>query len=134
MSDNSLEARTMPSDSKPQFMPMSDILSLQSLDAEAENDYRERHGLPAIGTTVADVVPATEHEVDTDRARYEPVEQSMATGQSVPIGVCNGYLINGLHRVVIALRAGWVGMHVTCDFAGTIDYAWNEAHPDSSWT
>jgi hypothetical protein len=118
-----------------QFMPMADILSLTSMDAEAANERRIRHGLPPIGTTVADILPAKQLDIDHDRERYAPVELSMRMrGLTVPIGVCDGYLTNGLHRVCLAVRAGWAGMHVTCDFMATTDFAWNDANPGSSWT
>lgn len=120
--------------SKAQFMPMSDIMKLTSVDAEAENDYRLDAGLAPRGTTVADILPQKLHEVETDRQRYAPMEHSMRTqGLTVPIGVNAGYLLNGGHRVAEAHRQGWVGMHVTSDFEGSTDRAWDERHPRSTF-
>lgn len=118
-----------------QFMTMADILNLASVDAEAVNDHRISHGLPPVGTTVADILPAKQLDIDRNHARWAPVELSMRThGLTVPIGVCNGYLINGVHRVALAIRAGWTGMHVTCDFEATTDAAWDAANPGISWS
>lgn len=115
-------------------MPMADIMKLTSVDAEAENDYRSEYGLAPRGTTVADILPHKQHEIDTDRARYAPMEQSMRQhGLTVPIGVNSGYLVNGGHRVAEAHRQGWVGMHVTDDFEGSTDRTWDAAHPRSTF-
>lgn len=117
-----------------QFMPMHKILALTSVDAEAENDYRAEYGLPAKGTTVADILPHKQHEIDTDRARYAPLEHSMRTrGLTAPIGVNQGYLLNGGHRVAEAVRQGWTGMHVTNDFEGSTDRAWDAQHPRATF-
>lgn len=114
-------------------MPMTDILKLTSVDAEAENDYRSEYGLAPKGTTVADILPKKQHEIDTDRARYAPLEHSMSAGLTVPIGVNSGYLVNGGHRVAEAVRQGWVGMHVTDDFEGSTDRNWDAQHPRSTF-
>lgn len=117
-----------------QFMPMADILKLTSVDAEAENDYRLDAGLPPRPTAVADILPHKLHEVETNRARYAPMEHSMRTqGLTVPIAVNSGYLLNGGHRVAEAYRQGWVGMHVTTDFENSTDRAWDAAHPRSTF-
>ena len=111
-------------------MPMHKILALTSVDAEAENDYRELYGLKPRGTTVADILPQKQREIDTDRARYGALEHSMSTqGLTAPIGVNAGYLLNGGHRVAEAVRQGWVGMHVTNDFERSTDRTWDAAHP-----
>jgi hypothetical protein len=119
-----------------QFMPMADILKLTSVDAEAMRDYRAEgfysHIPPLAGTTVADILPHKLHEVETNRARYASVEESMRRhGLTAPIGVNAGYLANGGHRVAIAHQLGWVGMHVTSDFEGSTDRQWDAAHPRS---
>jgi len=113
---------------------MDDILSLTSVDAEAINDHRVSQGLEPIGTTVADVLPSKQLDIEHDHARYAQVELSMRMrGQAAPIGVCNGYLINGVHRVALAIRAGWPGMYVSCDFEATTDTEWDAAHPGIAW-
>jgi hypothetical protein len=117
-----------------QFMPMADILKLTSVDAEAENDYRLDAGLQPRGTTVADILPRKLHEVETQRDRYAPMEQSMRTkGLTVPIAVTSGYLLNGGHRVAEAVRQGWVGMHVTDDFENSTDRTWDAANPRATF-
>lgn len=117
------------------FMAMTDILSLTSVDAEALNDHRLSHGLPSMGTTVADILPVKQRDIDLDHERYAMVELSMLTnGLTAPIGVCDGYLINGVHRVALAIRAGWDGMYVSSDFEATTDAAWDAANPGISWS
>lgn len=115
-------------------MAMAAILALTSLDAEATNDYRMIKGLPSVGTTVADILPAKQLDIERDRARYAPIELSMRMrGQTAPIGVLDGYLIHGLHRVAIAVRAGWHCMIVSCDFEATTDSVWDAANPVIAW-
>ncbi len=114
-------------------MPMHKILALTSVDAEAENDYRSEYGLAPRGTTVADILPHKQHDIETDRARYAPLEHSMRSGLTVPIAVNAGYLLNGGHRVAEAVRQGWVGMHVTSDFEGSTDRAWDAANPRATF-
>jgi hypothetical protein len=117
-----------------QFMPMSDIMKLTSVDAEAENDYRVDAGLAPRGTQVADILPQKLHEVETQRDRYAPMEQSMRQhGLTAPIAVNAGYLLNGGHRVAEAYRQGWTGMHVTSDFENSTDRTWDAAHPRSTF-
>jgi hypothetical protein len=113
---------------------MAAILALTSLDAEAINDHRLSHGLPPIGTTVADILPVKQLDIERNPERWRPVELSMRMhGLTAPIGVCNGYLTNGMHRVALAVRAGWEGMIVTSDFESTTDAAWDAANPNITW-
>lgn len=114
-----------------QFMPMADILKLTSVDAEAANDYRQLDGLPAKGTTVADILPQKRADVERDPAYYGQVEHSMRTtpgGMTAPLGVSGQYLLNGGHRVAIAQRLGWVGMHVDSDFGSSTDESFDASH------
>lgn len=114
-----------------QFMPMSAILKLTSVDAEAANDYRELDGLAPRGTTVADILPQKRADIDRDPVYYGAVEHSMRTtpgGLSAPLGVSGSYLLNGGHRVALAQQMGWVGMHVSDDFGGSTDEAFDSAN------
>jgi len=114
-----------------QFMPMHELLKLTSVDAEAQNDYRADAGLKPMGTTVADILPQKRADIERDPAYYGAVEHSMRTtpgGMTAPLGVSGQYLLNGGHRVAIAQRLGWVGMHVDSNFGGSTDESFDNTH------
>jgi hypothetical protein len=120
---------------KTTFMLMADILALISVDAEAELEYRaegfgHRSGLPLNGTTVADILPHKVWDIEHDAQRYGALRASMmAHGQTAPIAVRAGYLLNGGHRVAMALELGWPGLDTTPEFESSEDRAWNDANP-----
>ena len=112
---------------------MADIMKLTSVDAEADNDYRAERGEPLHGTTVADIMPGKLAHIEADPGRYGPLRDSMAQhGQTAPIAVRSGYLVNGGHRVAMARSMGWQGMHTTPELEHSMDRAWDRANPRSS--
>ena len=119
------------------YMLIADILALLSVDAEAELDYRSEgmgHSryidLPLDGMTVADILPFKQRDIAADPARYEALRQSMMDhGQTVPLAVNAGYLLNGAHRLELAIELGWPGMWATSDHEASEDRAWNAANP-----
>ena len=121
---------------KTTYMLMSDILCLLSADAWAEADYRQdgmgrkcyAH-LPLDGLTVADILPFKRLDIDQDTDRYDALRLSMAAnGQTAPIAVNMGYLLNGGHRVAIAIELGWPGLYVSSDHEASEDREWNAAN------
>lgn len=119
------------------YMTIADILRLMSVDAEAELDYRDegmgrqRYAhLPLPGCTVADILPFKHLDIAMDRARYDALRASMTESmQTAPIAVNAGYLLNGGHRVAIALELGWTGMWTTSESELSEDREWNASHP-----
>lgn len=118
------------------YMLIADILRLLSVDAEAELDYRSEGmgralylDMPLNGTTVADILPFKYRDISADPGRYDALRQSMMErGQTAPIAVNAGYLLNGGHRVAEAITMGWPGMWVTSDHESSEDREWNEAN------
>lgn len=119
-----------------QHMAMEDILRLVSADAEAEQDYRangfgsdRHHGIELAGTTVADILPFKLRDIEEDPEYYGHVRASMMQGQTAPLGVSpTGYLLNGGHRVAIALELGWTSMLVDSDFGDSTDFGFDAVH------
>lgn len=119
------------------FMAMSDILSLISVDAEAELEYQAEGfwhwpaGLaPLAGTTVADIIPRKLHDISSQPERYGALLDSMRLkGQTVPIAVNAGYMLNGGHRLALAILEGWPGMWATTDHEASEDREWNAQNP-----
>lgn len=119
------------------YMPIADILALVSADAEAQMDYQAEGLLtwptglaPLAGTTVADIMARKLYDIEHDPERYDALRASMLdSGQTAPVAVNMGYLLNGGHRVAMALLLGWPGLDTTSDFEASEDRAWNEANP-----
>lgn len=115
-------------------MTMDQLKGLTSVDAEAENDYRIDRGEPPMPTSVADILPRKRADIAGDPERYGALRESMRTrGQTAPLAVNAGYLLNGGHRVAIAEDEGWKGMHVTSDHEASEDREWNKANPRAAW-
>ena len=118
------------------FMAIADILCLLSVDAEAELDYRnegmgrDRYtAIPLTGSTVADIMPFKQLDIECDRVRYDALRDSMMTSnQTAPIAVNAGYLLNGGHRVALAIELGWPGLWTTDDHEASEDREWNAAN------
>jgi hypothetical protein len=108
------------------YMAMDDILQLWSVDAIAEHEYRteglsHESGIVIDGLRVSDVIVLKAWDIDHD-VKYGALRASMVTsGQTVPIAVNAGHLINGGHRVALALELGWPGMETTADFEASTD-------------
>ena len=127
---------TITAPAKTAYMLMSDILCLLSADAWAEADYRQdgmsrdRYShLPLTGLTVADILPFKRLDIDQDTDRYDALRLSMQlNGQTAPIAVNMGYLLNGGHRVAIAIELGWPGLTVSSDHEASEDRTWNAAN------
>lgn len=114
-------------------MAMADILALTSGDAEFELEARElgfgHPEIPLHGTTVADILLMKRQDIATHRARYDAVRQNMIEqGQTAGIAVRAGYLVNGGHRVALAIELGWPGLWATDDCSESTDHAYDEAH------
>lgn len=117
-----------------QWMSMEQLKGLTSVDAEAENDYRLDRGEPPMDTSVASILPRKRADIAGDPDRYGALRESMRThGQTVPLAVNAGYLLNGGHRVAMAEDEGWDGMHVSSDHEASEDRAWNRANPRAAW-
>ena len=113
---------------------MHKIMGLTSVDAEAENDYRVDRGEAPMGTKVSDILPRKQADIAGDPERYGALRESMQSrGQTAPLAVNAGYLLNGGHRAAIAQELGWKGMHVTSDHEASEDRDWNKAHPRAAW-
>lgn len=123
------------------FMPLSDIMRLTSADAEAELDYRAEgfttwpEGLaPLAGSTVADILARKVWDIEHNTERYGALRASMlASGQTAPVAVRAGYLLNGGHRVAMAWLLGWPGLFTTDDYEASEDREWNELHPRAAF-
>lgn len=116
------------------FMTMTDILALASVDAEAENDYRMERGEEPMGTLVSDIIPGKQADIQALPGRYDALRESMiANGQTAPLAVNAGYLLNGGHRVAMAMELNWPGMWTTDDHEASEDRTWNAQHPRSTF-
>jgi hypothetical protein len=85
-----------------QFMSIDELKGLHSLT-------------PDSGKTVGDTLSSKRKDI-LEYPEYNSVRKSMKTqGQTEPLGVSNGTLTDGHHRVAIAEDLGWKGMHVSAD-------------------
>lgn len=117
-----------------QWMSLDQLKGLTSVDAEAENDYRVDRGEPPMDTHVSSILPRKHAEIAGDPQRYGALRESMQTqGQTVPLAVNAGYLLNGGHRLAMAEQLGWKGLHVTSDHEASEDRVWNKANPRAAW-
>lgn len=115
------------------FMTTDELLALQSADAEAEMAYREagfgnRYGIVVGGTTVADIIAIKLRDIEADPAYYGALAESMRAGQTAPLGVFSECLLNGAHRIAIAIIMGLPGLYVAEGFEGSTDEAFDDQH------
>jgi hypothetical protein len=97
---------------KTQFMSMSDLKGLRS----------------GAGKTVGDVLPAQRRDI-LENPVYNSVRRGMKeSGQTAPLRVNDGTLVDGHHRVAIAEDLGWAGMHVSSGHGQSTDAAFDKKH------
>lgn len=121
---------TITAPAKLTYMTIASILALASVDAEAENDYRMERGDEPMGTLVSDILAGKQADIQALPERYDALRESMMhSGQTAPLAVNAGYLLNGGHRVAIALELNWTGMWTTDDHEASEDRTWNAEHP-----
>lgn len=96
-------------------LPLSEIMQLPTVDA------RESLG----EKTVADVLGRKRADMAKDPGTYSLLRSSMKKGQTAPIGIRNGVVIDGMHRIALAKDLGISHLFHTPDRMRTEDESWN---------
>jgi hypothetical protein len=101
----------------PQFMSINELKGLKTID---------RPGCP--DATVADTLATKRRDILRD-PEYNSLRKSMKTsGQTAPLGVSEGTLVDGHHRVAIAEDLGWEKMEVSSDVLKSSDLDFDKKH------